>query len=282
MEKVVIGYKNRIDEAVLSGGNWQAPLTNIQTLRLAQKARSVDAVTSSTKMDIFLPKSRMVNILGVHAHNISVDGTVRFYAGTAPGLSDVYDSGVIEVWPALYSTLSMHWQDFHFWSGKIDEEVRKGYPQNFVHVATKDVKSQYWTIEIYDPTNSDGYIEVGRVFLGRAFRPVHNVVYGATLSWDDSSKIDQSLRGVEYFDTLPMTRTASIEFDYLDRREALEGVLELQRESGTTREVLFIANADDAKNMVRLAFLGRFRKMDGIKWHFLDLHQSGFEIKELL
>ena len=59
-------------------------------------------------------------------------------------------------------------------------------------------------------------------------------------------------------------------------------MLELQRESGTTREVLFIANADDAKNMVRLAFIGRFRKMDGIKWHFLDLHQSGFEIKELL
>ena len=71
MEKVVIGYKNRIDEAVLSGGSWQAPLTNIQTLRLAQKARSTNAVTSSTKMDIFLPKSRMVNILGVHAHNIS-------------------------------------------------------------------------------------------------------------------------------------------------------------------------------------------------------------------
>jgi hypothetical protein len=81
---------------------------------------------------------------------------------------------------------------------------------------------------------------------------------------------------------VPMTRVAQVNYDYSFRREALEGLYELQRQSGTTQEVLFIGNADDPNQMVRLSFLGRFRRIEPLKWHFMDIHSTGFEVKELL
>ena len=282
MEKVRFGYKNRIDAAILSGGSWQAPLTNIQTLRLAQRARSTTTNPNDCLINIEFDEDRLIQVVSVNAHNISTDGYVRIFAGSAPGLNDLYDSGEVEVWPPMYSTLSLHWRDYHFWSGKIDEEARKEYQKNFIHICTASVKTKYWGIQVYDANNTDGYIEIGRLFMGRLFAPQFNVIYGAQIAWEDNSKIESSLVGVEYMSKVPMTRVAQVSYDYSFRREALEGLYELQRQSGTTQEVLFIGNADDHSQMVRLGFLGRFRRIEPLKWHFMDIHSTGFEVKELL
>ena len=282
MEKVRFGYRNRIDAATLSGGSWQAPLTNIQTLRLAQRARSTTTNSNDCLINIEFDKDRLIQVVSVNAHNISVDGYVRIFAGSSPGLNDLYDSGEVEVWPPLFSTLSLHWRDYHFWSGKIDEEARKEYQKNFIHICTASVKTKYWGIQVYDANNTDGYIEIGRLFMGRLFAPQFNVIYGAQIAWEDNSKIESSLVGVEYMSKVPMTRVAQVNYDYSFRREALDGLYELQRQSGTTQEVLFIGNADDPGQMVRLGFLGRFRRIEPLKWHFMDIHSTGFEVKELL
>ena len=282
MEKVRLGYRNRIDKSTLTGGSWQAPLTNIQTLRLAQRARSLNATNSSTIINIEFDKDQLIEVFSLNAHNISIDGWVRVFAGSSLGATDLYDSGEIEVWPSLFSTLSLHWKDYHFWSGKIDEEMRKEYQHNFIHILKDSVKTKYFRIEIFDQNNTDGYVEIGRIFAGRVFEPQFNVIYGAQLAWEDSSKIDQSLIGVEYASVTPMVRVANVNYDYSFRREALEGLYEIQRQSGTTQEVLFIGNSDDLGQMVRLSFLGRFRKIEPLKWHFMDLHSTGFEIKEIL
>ena len=282
MEKVRFGYRNRIDKSILTGGSWQAPLTNIQTLRLAQRARSLNATNSSTIINIEFDKEQLIEVFSLNAHNISVYGRVRIFAGSSLGATDLYDSGEIEVWPPLFSTLSLHWRDYHFWSGKIDEEMRKEYQHNFIHILKDSVKTKYFRIEIFDQNNADGYVEIGRIFAGRVFEPQFNVIYGAQLAWEDSSKIDQSLIGVEYASVTPMVRVANVNYDYSFRREALDGLYEIQRQSGTTQEVLFIGNSDDLGQMVRLGFLGRFRRIEPLKWHFMDLHSTGFEIKEIL
>ena len=111
MEKVRLGYRNRIDAATLSGGSWQAPLTNIQTLRLAQRARSTTTNSNDCLINIEFNEDRLIQVVSVNAHNISADGYVRIFAGSAPGLNDLYDSGKVEVWPPMFSTLSLHWRE---------------------------------------------------------------------------------------------------------------------------------------------------------------------------
>ena len=96
MEKVRFGYRNRIDAATLSGGSWQAPLTNIQTLRLAQRARSTTTSSNDCLINIEFDEDRLIQVVSVNAHNISAYGDVRIFAGSAPGLNDLYDSGKVE------------------------------------------------------------------------------------------------------------------------------------------------------------------------------------------
>ena len=118
--------------------------------------------------------------------------------------------------------------------------------------------------------------------MGRLLQPKHNVIYGAEIGWEDNSEIEASLYGVEYYNEIPKTRVATVSYDYCSRTEALESMFELQRLSGTTKEVLFIGNTQDNRQMIRLGFLGRLRRIDPIKWHFMDIHSTGFEVKELL
>lgn len=282
MESVVIGYQNRIDEATLSGGSWQAPLVNLQNRRLQAKARSLNTSLTNTKFDITLPEGRVIGLVALCAHNLSITAKVRVTLGTTLGASDILDSGWQNVWPSMYSSLSLDWEDPNYWFGTLEEELRKEYPSNFIYVLHYKCNTSYMRIEIDDVSNAFGYVELGRVFLGKAAKPSKNVAYGATLGWKDDSRIGRNRLGSKNFEEVTKYRVANFTYDSADRTEALESLFELQRISGTTREVIFVGSDFDYDKgqLVRLAFLGTFNKLDAIQWASLGVHKTGFEVEE--
>ena len=282
MESVVIGYQNRIDESTLSGGSWQAPLSNLKERRLQAKARSSDLVLANTQFDITLEQGRPLGMVVLCAHNFSVDVKVRITLGSSLGTSDILDSGWQEVWPAMYSTLALDWEDPNYWTGKLDEELRQEYPSNYVYIFPYKCNSQYLRVEIDDTTNTAGYVELGRVFVGRAAKQSLNVAYGATLTWKDDSRIGKNRLGSKTYEEVTKYRVANFTYDNATRTEALESLFEVQRLSGTTREVVFVGSDYDFDKgqLVRLAFLGTFTKLDEIQWYALDIHKTSFEIEE--
>lgn len=284
MESVVIGYQNRIDEATLSGGSWQAPLVNIQNRRLQAKARSADTTLNNTKFDISLPEGRVIGLVALCAHNFSVDAAVKITIGTTLGANDILDSGWQEVWPAMYSTLALDWEDPNYWTGTLEEEVRAEYPSNFIYILPYKCNASFLRVEVDDTTNSSGYVELGRVFVGKAAKQSKNVAYGAALGWRDDSRIGRNRLGSKNYEEVTKYRIASFTYDSADRTEALESLFELQRISGTTREVIFVGSDFDYDKgqLVRLAFLGTFNKLDAIQWASLGVHRVGFEIEESL
>lgn len=54
---------------------------------------------------------------------------------------------------------------------------------------------QYWRLVISDPTNPDGHIEVGPIFMGPVFTPAENYKNGGTFNPDDLSVINISAGG---------------------------------------------------------------------------------------
>jgi len=282
MESVVVGYQNRIDEATLSNGSWQAPLTNLQLRRLQAKARSTNATLANTKFDVQLVEGRVLGIAALCTHNMSVAAKVRVTLGTTLGASDVLDSGWVDVWPALYSSLSLDWEDPNYWFGVLDDEARRDYPSNFIYVFPYKCNAQYIRFEIDDTTNPDGYVEIGRAFVGKAAKQSTNVAYGCTLGWKDDSRIGRNRLGSKTYEEVTKYRVASFAYDNADRTEVLESLFELQRISGTTKEVIFVGSdyEEDKGQLTRLAFLGTFSKLDAIQWASLNVHKTGFEIEE--
>lgn len=291
MANLLIGWPNRIDEATLSGGSWQAamPLANLKNRTLGIKARSTDDANPSTKMTINLLTGRSVRALALANHNLSAPARVRVIAtegdpaGT-PGAT-LYDSGWRDAWDFGYGAWSVErfdWADDRFWSGGFLAEEITGYRATWVHPLPADVLAQWWQVQIDDTANPAGYVELGRVFIGECWQPAYNASYGASIGYVSRTDVEEARSGAEYFDTRSAYRVFSGALDWLSEDEAMSRAMEMQRRMDVSGEALFIYDPDDTRNLIRSSFLGRLRRLSAIEHPYLDTHKMALEIKELL
>lgn len=290
MTNILVLHPNRADAATLSGGSWEAnlPLTNAQSRVIKRVARSTDTDLTSTKFDVALDRARNMRVLVLIGHNLSPDTAKwRIQAANDSGFTDVvYDGGSEtgpnpDVWPALYPTLTLDWEDENWWSGKPTAEDIAGFTWSAIHILPSLVFARYWRVEIFDELNADGYVEFGRLFMAGQWQPTRNYSYGAQLGFETDTAIEVSLAGTEFFDEREPYRVFSFSIDNLGRDEAMARALELTRRAGISGEVFVVPDPDDLTNMVRRAFLGRLRRLNALDERFHDLHGMGFELKEL-
>lgn len=284
MSNTIIGYQNRIDAATFAAyGSWSTslPLTNIKTRQLSKKARSTNAANSSTKLRFSTDIDRIVSTLGIIAHNLSVDSTWRYRVYSDSGYATlVYDSGTLNVWPSSpYGTYE--WEDEHFWDLLPTEEEISYYTKNIIYVVPEIVAAKYYQIEFFDSANTDGYIELGRIFVGQTYQPVLNMNLGASIGYESPTIVDTAMSGAEFFDRRESFRVAQFTLDHLTYAESILNN-DIMKISGTDLEVLYIWDSADALNLQRRSFLGRLKALSPISQPYNTRYQTTYEIKELL
>ena len=284
MSNTIIGYQNRIDAATFAAyGSWSTtlPLTNIKTRQLSKKARSTNAANSSTKLRFALDIDRIVSTLGVIAHNLTVSATWRYRVYSDSAYTTlVYDSGTLNVWPSSpYGTYE--WEDVHFWDLLPTDEEIAYYTKNIIYVVPQIVAAQYYQIEFFDSTNTNGYVELGRIFVGQTYQPVLNMNLGASIGYESPTIIDTAMSGAEFFDRRESFRVANFTLDHLTYSESILNN-DIMKISGTDLEVLYIWDSADALNLQRRSFLGRLKALSPILQPYNTRYQTTYEIKELL
>jgi hypothetical protein len=284
MANTIIGYQNRIDAVTFAAyGSWSTslPLNNIKTRQLSKKARSTNAANSSTKLRFSTDIERIVSTLGIIAHNLSVNATWRYRVYSDSGYTTlVYDSGALDVWPSSpYGTYE--WEDVHFWDLTPTDEEIAYYTKNLIYVVPSIVSAQYYQIEFFDSSNSDGYIELGRIFMGSTYQPVLNMNLGASIGYESATVVDTAMSGAEFFDRRDSFRIAQFTLDHLTYAESILNN-DIMKISGTDLEVLYIWDSADALNLQRRSFLGRLRSLSPISQPYNTRYQTTYEIKELL
>lgn len=286
MANVFLAWQNRIDSATLSGGSWNAnlPLNNLKNQVLQKVARSSNATTASTQMQIDLGSARAIGVVALMAHTISNLGQIRIRGYEVAGYSTVvYDSGWLDVWPS--DTLAMgqrNWEDNNFWTGQLSQEVLVGLQSPFIHILTAEQYLRYWTIEISDTTNAAGYVDIGRVMLAQGWRPGTNYSYGAQVSYFDNSPNVTALSGTAYFDERPRGRMFRFGLNSMSSTEAYNYALEMQRLAGVVNEVLLVPDSDDAGLIPLRAFSGRLTSLSGIGVPDPSRFAAEFELKEII
>lgn len=284
MSNTIIGYQNRIDAATFAAyGSWSTtlPLTNIKTRSLSRKARSTNAANSSTKLRFALDIDRIVSTLGVIAHNLTVSATWRYRVYSDSAYTTlVYDSGTLNVWPSSpYGTYE--WEDVHFWDLLPTDEEIAYYTKNIIYVVPQIVAAQYYQIEFFDSTNTNGYVELGRIFVGQTYQPVLNMNLGASIGYESPTIIDTAMSGAEFFDRRESFRVANFTLDHLTYSESILNN-DIMKISGTDLEVLYIWDSADELNLQRRSFLGRLKALSPISQPYNTRYQTTYEIKELL
>lgn len=283
-QNFLFAWPNRAEGATLTGGAWSAtlPLANLKTRFSFEPARTTNALPASTQCDVALDAPRDIKCLALLRHNLSVGARYRLRLSATAGdySTHLWDSGTRSVWASIFPFGTKSWGDDGWWGGMPAAEDIAGYPSLLLCVLPTVVRARYLRLELFDEGHPAGYIEAARLWVSGQWQPTYNVAYGMQLGWEDPSRTEEALDGTEYHDERPKTRVIFASLDVMSPDDAHAIYLEMQRQLGTTRELLVVPDYGDTTHLIRRSFVGRLRKLSALEAWAYQLYKGALEIKE--
>lgn len=282
---VYFAWNTRTDVGVLSGGSWLStlPLPNLQTKQVQKVARSNGVTLGATQFSIDLGAAYAIDGTALVVHNMGASAKVRISGSSDNFATTTFTSGWVDVWPSgIIPQYLLEWEDDNFWLGTMTAAQRAGYQSPFIYLLATAQILRYWKFEIDDTTNSAGYVQIGRLFMAKGFRPTYNMSYGADLGYNDPADIETSLSGAEYFNLKSKYRVHNFTLEFLSASEGYQQILDMQRTMGITGEVLIVPDSSDAATSGMRNMLGRMEKLGALSQPFFNTYSIPMTIKELI
>lgn len=243
---VVVLSPRDSDLATMSASSEVAtlPIANVQTMSPKKVWR-----TSATEdyANITFAGPLAANMLALNGSNLSAGGVYRVrLASSLAGLtsSPPIDTGWQSVWPTTGKPADASWPRYLsalLWSN--------------------DALYQYARVDIADPDNADGYIEVGRLALGRYWQPEITIdLAGTPLGFDQRDV--QTV--TDYGETFTDRRNASaprlfnVQISAADKREVFDGIADIRRLRGMWGDVFVLLDPNATTDFHRLSMQGVF------------------------
>lgn len=225
-----IGFPNLLTRAGISvgGGDWlpTAPAENVATWPLAEDARTADALTASTVIDIDHGSAQAAQALLIVRHNLSAAATVRWTRGTTVGGTEVADSGAVSAWRFTPRSTGA--------GALYDVQV----------VLSASSSARHERIAITDTGNAAGYVSIGRVMICPLIAPQYAASYGLRDGHTEASTVAKGKSGAAWPDEQARLRNASFALPALTLTEG-DALHEMEQVEGTTREVAYLPYGDD-------------------------------------
>ena len=279
----------------------QTTATNLLNITVNYSTGAITYVTGASGATMTAVSDNWWRLTLTVSSGITVGNTLRLYpcfsgntetAGEFAYVADttalasyapLFDSNWNTVWPSGVIPLSLlEWEEDNFWLGTLSSNARAGYQSPYIYLMSTAQTLRYWEVEIADTGNSDGYVQIGRLFMSSTWVPSVNYSYGAAIGYQDPTPIDVSLSGAEYFDVRSKFRVFEFELQYILGTEAYSNALELQRLSGNSGEVLIVPDKEDTTNQPARSFVGRLLQIGTITQPQPTAFTVKFQVKELL
>ena len=278
-EKITLCWPNYVNEASLSGGNWssQMPVDFLKSQLFSRKAVSTTADPSHTQIWMQLGRFKPVHVVAIAAHNLTA--TARWRARGYYGqyfTAELFDTGWVEVWPAVYSTAELEWEFDTFWLGTLTEADRIDFtPLSYLFLDSPHL-CQSLHVEIYDPQNPAGYVAIGRLFVSDAWQPEINMAYGVTYGYENSTTVVEANdpNRTEHFDPTTPKRTMSFTLDALSEAEAFNRIHRMQRVQGVHNEVFVAEGVEYRQEKLNRVFIGRITEPDPISQPYYQTYST--------
>lgn len=176
----------------------------------------------------------------VAAHNLSAAAMLRLRLYDAGG-NVVADSGWVSAWPASGKPALTDWPSF----------------LSLVRVANV-TPCRSGRLDIMDPGNAAGYVEIGRLMAGPAFVPEMNVDVNPSLGLITPDEAGRTPFGRAYGDNRgPAARTLQLPMSSIDEDEMGGQLFELKRYCGLARDFAFCLDPEATTRFHR--YSGQFR-----------------------
>lgn len=245
-----------------SGG---APVTNLLSMQPGLPWRALDL--GNAWFTVNLPAAPEIDFVALLAHTASAAATWRIRAADSEGdltAAPAYDSTEVSMWPP------------------------GGRPSGYTHLPSvlsliaAPVSRAWWRIDILDPGNPKPWVNVGRLYLSKLFRPGRNFAFGASGGWNDPSPRETSVGGQIYPEPRPQHREETVTFAWLSEEEMYDGIEEIRRQRGTSRDLLLIPNIDDTARLHQKMIYGLLSDPRLRVNRAFNLYEQVLKIEELI
>lgn len=286
MQNCVFVFPNRADQATFSGGNWleTLPISLLGDRDIALRARSVDTHPANTQYVCTLDAARPIDWFAALNGNWSLDGRYRITASDDITWSYLlYDSGWHDILPVQYDTDALEWEDDNWWDGRPTEADLAANRHDLIHPLPEPVIAPHWRLQLDDPGNPDGHIEIGRQVLGLGWQPRFNFSWGSglgVLSTTESKRLKHSGRKV--YSPSPSARTYQFALNNLEAADAYSRAYELIRQADVHGEMLFVPDPTDAVNLYRRTMYATLAKLDVLRHPNFAQFQLAFDLEEII
>lgn len=190
-------WDNKVDSGTITANSEASnyPVSNIVHIHLSRQWRSTGDTSEWIKIDAGAGNTITADSVAILQHNISSGATVKIQANatdvwTAPSIDETitYNSGII----------------FKFFTNTT------GY--------------RYWRLLVEDPSNPDGYIEIGRLFLCTYYQVEKSFQKAFTEEKTNTDQLSYSLSGQLYADIGIEFKRYALTFPYWNNtaKQAIE------------------------------------------------------------
>lgn len=202
------------------------PVANVQAMD-PKKVWRAEGTTEYLTLAFDEPVT--ADMLVINRTNLSDMATIRIRGAVAEAdvtASPLFDTGYRSPWPSTGRGTLRSWQAY---LGAVD----------FSDVNTSAM--QYYRIDFLDPGSTAGYVEVGRLALGPAWRPSTNFDFGgkalARISKDVQTETDYNQI---FTDRRPSARRIELQIAALNAIEVKRGIAEITRLRGLWGDVFVL------------------------------------------
>ena len=189
-------------------------------------------------------------------------------------------TGFIDVLDNIFASEELEWEDDNWWFGKLADDDREGIKANFIFLNEDISVHRFVRFEIDNTTNTNGFIEWGRVFTGPVWEFNISRQYGAEIGFESRTLVDKSLAGVQFFDIRDGIRTSVFTLEFMSDDEAFSQAFELTRRKDVHGDILWVPRFDNKVTLFREAFWGRLRKLNKLELAAFNINGMGFEVEE--
>jgi hypothetical protein len=242
------------------------PIEQLQFVQPSQKWRTTTITGVYFTIDLG-NASTIWDTIALIGHNcIVAAATWRIRFATSEGnltSSPTYDSGNVSM--QLGSVLLADWAS-----------------RTSVHFKSSAATGRWMRIDISDPFNSDGYVEIGRLLVGAKWQPTINMAYGWSLGFKDHSKQNESLAGGTFIAVRPKQRIIKFTLDFQSEDDMYDNAFDLDRLIGESGDVLIVPDPEEAKHIHRQTIHGVMKGLKPITNTRYNIYRKPYEIRELL
>lgn len=277
MQNMVLATPVLSDAATLSASATAGslPVSNLQEMDIQKVWRATDA--SAAFLVIDLGAAKEINLIALLGHS----GSSRSYARVRGAANEAdltadpdYDSGNLPM-RSHQSGYDGTWA-----SGVADEEYGALDKNMFLKWLGTDTETLRWLrIDLVDPNAS--YIDVGRLYVAKAWQPETNMDYSLAEGFIDDSPTARTVGGVLAPVERKKRRWSEFTLSFATQDEIYDNAFEIERLRGSTKDVLYIHDPTATNHLQRRSIYGSMKGMQPIINHAFSLFSKSFRIEEI-